>query len=168
MIGDHDYVVTGELTIRGVTRPVPLRVRYLGQWQTPWWEEKDGEWIDKGPKVRAGFVATTEINRHDFGVSWNDTMDKGPMNTVGIRELKANLSRYLKRVRSGARLVVTERGRAIASIQPVEARTEVGWAHALVAAGRAQWSGGKPEGATPPVPVKRGKSVSEAVLEDRR
>jgi polyisoprenoid-binding protein YceI len=26
--------------------------------------------------LRAGFVATTEINRHDFGVSWNDTMDK--------------------------------------------------------------------------------------------
>jgi polyisoprenoid-binding protein YceI len=77
MSGDHDYVVTGELTIRGVTRSVPLRVRYLGQWQTPWWEEKGGEWVDKGPRLRAGFVATTEINRHDFGVSWNDMMDKG-------------------------------------------------------------------------------------------
>ncbi|NUR56970.1 MAG: type II toxin-antitoxin system prevent-host-death family antitoxin, partial [Acidobacteria bacterium] len=41
------------------------------------------------------------------------------MNTVGIRELKAQLSRHLKRVRAGARLVITERGRAIASIQPV-------------------------------------------------
>lgn len=90
------------------------------------------------------------------------------MNTVGIRELKANLSRHLKRVRSGARLVVTERGRAIASIQPIDTRTDVDWAHALVAAGRAQWSGGKPEGTTPPKPIKRGKSVSDAVLEDRR
>lgn len=90
------------------------------------------------------------------------------MNTVGIRELKANLSRHLKRVRAGARLVVTERGRAIASIQPIDTRTDVDWAHALVAAGRAQWSGGKPEGATPPIPIKRGKSVSDAVLEDRR
>jgi prevent-host-death family protein len=90
------------------------------------------------------------------------------MDTVGIRELKANLSRHLKRVRSGVRLVVTERGRAIASIQPVERRNDVDWAHALVAAGRAQWSGGKPEGATPPVPVKRGKTVSDAVIEDRR
>jgi len=35
--GDHDYVVTGELTIRGITRTVSLTVRYLGQWQTPWW-----------------------------------------------------------------------------------------------------------------------------------
>lgn len=75
--GNHDYVVTGELTIRGVTRSVSLTVSYLGQWQTPWWEEEGGEWVDKGPRLRAGFVATTEINRHDFGVSWNNTMDRG-------------------------------------------------------------------------------------------
>jgi prevent-host-death family protein len=90
------------------------------------------------------------------------------MNTVGIRELKANLSRHLKRVRSGTRLVVTERGRAIASIQPIQTRDDVGWAHALVAAGRAQWSGGKPEGSTRPVPINGGKTVSDAVIEDRR
>jgi len=63
----------GELTIRGVTRPATLDVRSLGQWRTPWWE--DG--VDKGPKTRAGFVATTRINRHDFGVSWNNLMDRG-------------------------------------------------------------------------------------------
>jgi polyisoprenoid-binding protein YceI len=73
VIGDHDYKVTGELTIRGVTRQAMLHVTYLGQWGTPWWE--DG--VDKGPKMRAGFVAETEINRQDFGVSWNDTMDRG-------------------------------------------------------------------------------------------
>jgi polyisoprenoid-binding protein YceI len=68
-----EAVVSGQLTIRGVTRPVDLRVLYHGQWQTPWWE--DG--IDKGPKTRAGFVATTQINRHDFGVSWNSVLDRG-------------------------------------------------------------------------------------------
>ncbi|MGB7623549.1 MAG: YceI family protein [Terriglobia bacterium] len=73
IIGDHDYIVTGGLTIRGVTRNVTLNVRYLGQWKTPWWE--DG--VDKGPKTRAGFVAETTINRHDFGVSWNSTLDRG-------------------------------------------------------------------------------------------
>lgn len=73
LLGDKDYKVTGELTIRGVTRKATLEVQYLGQWQTPWWE--GGE--NKGPKTRAGFVATTKINRHDFGVSWNDTMEKG-------------------------------------------------------------------------------------------
>ncbi len=90
------------------------------------------------------------------------------MNTVGIRELKANLSRHLRRVRSGTRLVITERGRAIASIQPIQTRGDVEWAYALVAAGRAQWGGGKPEGSTPPVRIKAGKTVSEAVIEDRR
>jgi polyisoprenoid-binding protein YceI len=73
VLGEVDYHVTGDLTIRGVARPVTLEVHYLGQWQTPWWE--DG--VDKGPKTRAGFVAKTTINRHDFGVSWNDKMDKG-------------------------------------------------------------------------------------------
>jgi len=81
--GASDAVLTGELTIRGVTRTVPLRVQYLGQWQTPWWE--DG--VDKGPKTRAGFVGTTSINRHDFGVSWNAPLDSGGVvvgNTIEI------------------------------------------------------------------------------------
>ncbi len=71
--GADEAAVLGDLTVRGVTRPVELLVRYLGQWQTPWWE--DG--IDKGPKTRAGFVATTHFNRHDFGVSWNSVLDRG-------------------------------------------------------------------------------------------
>ena len=71
--GPNDGVVLGDLTIRGVTRPVEMEVHYLGQWQTPWWE--DG--VHRGPKTRAGFLATTRINRHDFGVSWNDTLDRG-------------------------------------------------------------------------------------------
>ena len=83
VIGEVDYRVTGELTIRGKTNPATLDIHYLGQWLTPWWE--DG--VDKGPKIRAGFVAKTSINRQDFGVSWNDTMDKGGIvvgNTVEI------------------------------------------------------------------------------------
>ena len=35
LAGADEAVLTGELTIRGVSRTVPLRVRYLGQWQTP-------------------------------------------------------------------------------------------------------------------------------------
>ncbi|MCM3901559.1 MAG: YceI family protein [Pyrinomonadaceae bacterium] len=50
-----------------------LNVSYLGQWETPWWESE----VDKGPRTRAGFLATTPINRQDFGVSWQDTMDRG-------------------------------------------------------------------------------------------
>ena len=90
------------------------------------------------------------------------------MNTVGIRELKTHLSRYLARVRSGTRLIVTEHGRAIATIDPVETPDRVEWARAMVAAGRAQWEGGKPQGCRPPAATAGGQSVSAAVLEDRR
>lgn len=89
------------------------------------------------------------------------------METVGIRDLKAHLSRHLKRVRSGARLMVTERGRSIATISPVESPADVDWADRLVAAGRAQWSGGKPRGSPRPSPVPAARTVSDAVLEDR-
>jgi polyisoprenoid-binding protein YceI len=72
LIGKNDAVLTGDLTIRGITHAVPLRVHYLGQWQTPWWEGG----VDKGPKTRAGFMATTTIDRFDFGVSWNAPLEK--------------------------------------------------------------------------------------------
>lgn len=89
------------------------------------------------------------------------------METVGIRELKTHLSRHLKRVRSGARLLVTERGRSIATISPVEASADVDWAHQLVAEGLANWGGGKPTGAQRPAKII-GKTASSMVLEDRR
>jgi polyisoprenoid-binding protein YceI len=73
LVGADEGKLTGELTIRGITRQVSLDVRYLGQWKTPWWE--DG--VDKGPRTRAGFLATTRINRKDFGVNWNDALDRG-------------------------------------------------------------------------------------------
>lgn len=89
------------------------------------------------------------------------------MENVGIRELKAHLSRHLKRVKSGTRLVVTERGRSIAVIAPLEGAANIDWAHRLVAEGRASWSGGKPAGARQPVRRRAGRTVSDAVLEDR-
>ena len=67
-----------------MTRQATLDVRYLGHWQTSWWE--DG--LNKGPKTRAGFVATTTINRQDFGVTWNDIIDRDGIvvsNTVAIK-----------------------------------------------------------------------------------
>jgi polyisoprenoid-binding protein YceI len=73
LVGANEGKLSGDLTIRGVTRPVTLDVRYLGQWDTPWWENG----VDKGPRTRAGFLATTRINRKDFGVSWNGVLDRG-------------------------------------------------------------------------------------------
>lgn len=94
--------------------------------------------------------------------------EKPRMDSVGVRELKSGLSRYLKRVRAGARLTVTERGRPIATLGPVDAPAELGWAHALVASGDARWSGGKPAGLRREAPTVAGRSVSAAVLDDRR
>jgi polyisoprenoid-binding protein YceI len=62
-----------ELTIRGVTRTVPLDITSLGEWKTPWWD--GGE--NKGEMRRIGFEATAAINRHDFGVSWQDELPGG-------------------------------------------------------------------------------------------
>ena len=62
-----------DLTIRGVIRTVALDVHYMGEWMTPWWI--DGE--NKGELRRIGFEATARINRHDFGVSWQDEIPGG-------------------------------------------------------------------------------------------
>ena len=73
VVGPTDYRVAGDLTIRGVTKSITLFVEHLGTWQTPWWE--DG--VDKGPKLRAGFTARAQLNRFDFGVSWNSALPAG-------------------------------------------------------------------------------------------
>lgn len=71
--GETDFQVTGDFVFHGVTRPVVLATRYLGRWPCPYWEGDR----DLGPTLRIGFVATTTINRHDFGVSWNAPLDHG-------------------------------------------------------------------------------------------
>ena len=62
-----------DLTIRGVTRTVPLDIVSLGEWRTPFWVGDE----NKGELRRIGFEATTTINRHDFGVSWQDQLPGG-------------------------------------------------------------------------------------------
>ncbi len=57
--------VTGDLTIRGVSRPVTLDVVYAGMSRSPW-----------GANV-AGFTATTNINRKDWGLTWNVALETG-------------------------------------------------------------------------------------------
>jgi polyisoprenoid-binding protein YceI len=93
VVGDHEFILSGQLTIRGVTREVVLEVRYLGQWQTPWWE--DG--VDKGPKSRAGFLAKTTINRQEFGVSWNSLLDKGGVVVGDLVEITIDAEAILER-----------------------------------------------------------------------
>ncbi len=55
----------GNLTIRGVTKPVVLEASFLGEATDPWGNKK------------AGFAAETQINRKDFGLKWNQTLETG-------------------------------------------------------------------------------------------
>ena len=64
-VGDH-FVVDGELTLHGVTRPVALNLEVNGfQAQTPFGD------------TRAGFSASTEVDRRDFGIVFNMPLDGG-------------------------------------------------------------------------------------------
>jgi len=61
-VGDKKLAITGDLTIRGITKQVTLDAEVLG-----FWEYYNRE--------RAGFQAKTTINRYDYKVSWNDTVE---------------------------------------------------------------------------------------------
>ena len=60
-----DWKVYGDLTVRGVTRPVVLDVEFEGVIQDPWGNQ------------RLGFTASGEIDRNDFGVSFNAALETG-------------------------------------------------------------------------------------------
>jgi polyisoprenoid-binding protein YceI len=64
-VADGEYVLAGELTLKGVTRSVPLHL------------EINGFGPDPFGGVRAGFTATGEINRRDFNVSFSAPMANG-------------------------------------------------------------------------------------------
>ena len=89
------------------------------------------------------------------------------MAAVKIRELKNRLSQYLKRVRAGERLVVTERGEPVAIISPPPTSQTDRHIETMLREGIARWGGGKPRGASRPPRIK-GPSVAQAVIEDRR
>jgi polyisoprenoid-binding protein YceI len=59
------YRVVGDLTIRDVTREVSLDVEYGGRARDPWGNE------------RIGFIATTSLDRKDFGLQWNQVLEAG-------------------------------------------------------------------------------------------
>jgi antitoxin (DNA-binding transcriptional repressor) of toxin-antitoxin stability system len=90
------------------------------------------------------------------------------MEIVGVRELKENLSRYLKKIKGGEGVIVTERKRRVAILLPfqTEENEKEQLVH-LVRRGIVRWSGGRPKGLKRRILVA-GKRVSEAVLEDRR
>ena len=89
------------------------------------------------------------------------------MIATGIKDLKNRLSYYLREVKRGEKILVTEREKVIATIVPVDRAEEDSTILSLVQEGFAVWKGGKPVGSIHPVRIK-GKTVSEIVLEERR
>ena len=60
-----DWVLDGELTVRDVTKPVQLEVEFEGAGPDPWGNQ------------RIAFSAEAEVNREDFGITWNQALEAG-------------------------------------------------------------------------------------------
>lgn len=63
--GESTLRVTGDLTIKDVTKPVTIDFDFTGEVQDPWGQ------------TRVGFEGSTSINRRDFGLEWNTALDGG-------------------------------------------------------------------------------------------
>jgi polyisoprenoid-binding protein YceI len=59
------YTALGDLTLHGVTKEITLAGQYNGKTKDPW------------GNTRAGFSAEGKLNRKDFGMVWNKTLDSG-------------------------------------------------------------------------------------------
>lgn len=59
-IGKNRYKITGDFAMRGVTKSVTLDTKFNGQIKDPWGNTK------------SGWVATTTVNRFDYGLQWNN------------------------------------------------------------------------------------------------
>jgi polyisoprenoid-binding protein YceI len=65
VIDENSAKITGDLTIKDVTKEVTLDVDYHGQQKAPW------------GSTSAGFTGTTKINREDWGLTWNAALEAG-------------------------------------------------------------------------------------------
>ena len=64
-VSENNGKITGDLTVRGVTKPVVLDVEYHGTAKSPW------------GSFSAGFSATTKISRKEWGLEWNVALETG-------------------------------------------------------------------------------------------
>jgi len=86
--GKDGWLVTGDLTMRGVTKQVTLPVTFLGEGKDPWGNEK------------MGFETSTTLNRKDYGINWNKALDQGGV-LVGD-EVKVQISIEANKVKQTA------------------------------------------------------------------
>lgn len=71
------YEITGDLTMRGVTKPVTLSVAYGGLTEDPW------------GNTRALLSAETTLNREDWGLTWNQALEAGGL--LVSKEIKVEI-----------------------------------------------------------------------------
>ncbi len=86
--------------------------------------------------------------------------------SVGIREFKARLSYYIEKVKEGTTLVITEHGKPVGRVVPVQPSPEERMQE-LVAAGLVAWSGRKFDPGEPTVRTRGPRTVADLLLEDR-
>jgi len=67
--GKGKYKIAGDLTMRGVTKPVVFDAEFLGA--------SDISMDGQARGAKAGFSATAVVNRKDFGINWNKALDNG-------------------------------------------------------------------------------------------
>jgi polyisoprenoid-binding protein YceI len=75
--------MAGALGVRGVEKEVVLDVAFLGQGKDPY------------GNLKAGFTATTRINRKDFGLKWNDTLETGGVLVGEDVEIRIDAAAYV-------------------------------------------------------------------------
>ena len=78
-VGKNKYKLTGDLTIRDVTKPITLDVVYNGTVKDPWGNTK------------AGFNVTGKLNRFDYGLKWNALTELGGAVVDKIVKLRINV-----------------------------------------------------------------------------
>ncbi len=77
--GENTYKISGMLTMHGISKPVVLDARYKGLIKDPWGNTK------------AGFKASTSLDRYDYDLKWNTTLEAGGLLVGKVVSIEINL-----------------------------------------------------------------------------
>ncbi|MGZ4034693.1 MAG: YceI family protein [Bacteroidia bacterium] len=73
-INEENYILSGNITIKGITKHIEFKANYGGQLTDPW------------GNIRSGFTLESSIDRYDFGLTWNAALETG--NLMVSKEVK--------------------------------------------------------------------------------
>ena len=82
--GEHEYDVTGDLTMHGVTKPVTFKAEYNGHGKDPYGQ------------TRVALGAKAKVNRRDFGLNWNQALESGGVLVSEMVNIEIDLSAVQK------------------------------------------------------------------------